>query len=153
MQVTGEVGTAAAVLEGLGREANWAIGHNAAEGLPSATCKGPPPSQRGCRGGAEGCYYTHRGDGISVSIFRALKTPSFLILPRLKPSQNGVDARSDRNMLVRLDLNADLVAGSEWTRDVEIQDFAGGRRRTCRTRCHCLTNRPQRATCARGCDP
>lgn len=94
------------------------------------------------RGGAEGCYYTHRGDGIQISIFRAFKPPSFLNLSRLKPSQNGVDARSDRNMLVHLDLDAHLsqaVSGSEtWRFRTLLEDARG----LCRTWCHCLANRP-----------
>ena len=62
---------------------------------------------------------------IRVSIIRALIPPSVLILSRLKPSQTGVDARSDRNMLVHLNMDASLSIGSEWITGLRIQDFAG----------------------------
>jgi hypothetical protein len=77
-----------------------------------------------------------------ISIFRALKPPSFLNLSPLKPSQNGVDARSDRSMLVHLDLDAHLSqapSGSEpWRFRTLLEDAKG----LCRTRCQCLANRP-----------
>jgi hypothetical protein len=77
-----------------------------------------------------------------ISIFRALKPPSFLNLSPLKPSQNGVDARSDRSVLVHLDLDAHLSqapSGSEtWRFRTLLEDAKG----LCRTRCQCLANRP-----------
>jgi hypothetical protein len=40
------------------------------------------------------------------------------------------DARSDRNMLVHLNMDANLSSSGEWMRGVDIQDFAGRRQRT-----------------------
>ena len=124
------------------------IRYDAAEGLPPA-CKGPSPSRRGVQ---RVLLYSSRRWRL-ISIFRALRAPSILNLSRLNPLQNGVEMRVLRSKYTCVPGSGYApVAGSEWIRDMKIQDFARANQGLSRTRCHCLTEQPmilRKATCGR----